>query len=286
MSDDPTGNSPPHRTWLERLTQALVGEPLDREKLLEQIRDAEQLNILDAEALSMMEGVLQVSDMQVRDVMIPRAQMVVIDSNAEPEDFVKIIVDSGHSRFPVTGDSRDDVEGILLAKDVLYYFATRRRPRVKFNMRDSMRPVVFIPESKRLNVLLRDFRTMRNHMAIVADEYGGVAGLVTIEDVLEQIVGEIDDEHDTEDAPFIRLHPNGEFTVKAITPIHEFNEQFDASFADDEFDTIGGHVVKAFGYLPTRGEVTELDGMTFKVLRADKRRIHLLRVFGVKPAAL
>jgi len=269
-----------YRTWLEKLTQALVGEPMDREKLVEQLRDAEQLNILDAEALSMIEGVLQVSDLQVRDVMIPRAQMVVIEALKAPEDFVRTIIESGHSRFPVIGDSRDDIEGILLAKDLLFYFAQTRKSREKFNLKDSIRPAVFIPESKRLNVLLRDFRSMRNHMALVADEYGGVAGLVTIEDVIEQIVGEIDDEHDTEDAPFIRHHPNGEYTVKAITPTEEFNEYFKTNHNEDEFDTVGGHVIKAFGYLPKRGEMHELGGMNFKIIRADKRRVHLLRIIG------
>jgi len=279
VSDERVTNGAGHRTWLERLTHALVGEPLDRDKLVEQLHEAEQHNILDAEALSMIEGVLQVSDTQVRDVMIPRAQMVVVEADAEPEQFVKTIIESGHSRFPVIEDSRDDVEGILLAKDMLFYFAEGGKSG-KFNMRDYMRPAVFIPESKRLNVLLRDFRSRRNHMAVVADEYGGVAGLVTIEDVLEQIVGEIDDEHDIEEAPFVNRHRNGEFTVKALTPVDEFNAYFHSDFDEEEFDTIGGVVIKAFGHLPERGEMQVVNGIHFKVLRADKRRVHLLRVTG------
>lgn len=285
MNEGQPTNGSGNRTWLEKLTQALLGEPLDRDKLVEQLRDAEQHNILDAEALSMIEGVMQVSDIQVRDVMIPRAQMVVVESDYEPDEFVKTAVESGHSRFPVVGDSRDDVEGILLAKDLLSYFASSNG-RGKFSMRDYIRPVVFIPESKRLNVLLRDFRSKRNHMAIVADEYGGVSGLVTIEDVLEQIVGEIDDEHDTEDAPFVRRHRNGEYTVKALTPIEDFNEYFNTEFSDEEFDTIGGVVIKALGRLPTRGEIKIVDGVHFKVLRADKRRVHLLRVTGIDDETL
>ena len=285
MNEGQPTNGSGNRTWLEKLTQALLGEPLDRDKLVEQLRNAEQHNILDAEALSMIEGVMQVSDIQVRDVMIPRAQMVVVESDYEPDEFVKTAVESGHSRFPVVGDSRDDVEGILLAKDLLSYFASSNG-RGKFSMRDYIRPAVFIPESKRLNVLLRDFRSKRNHMAIVADEYGGVSGLVTIEDVLEQIVGEIDDEHDTEDAPFVRRHRNGEYTVKALTSIEDFNEYFNTEFSDEEFDTIGGVVIKALGRLPTRGETKTVDGVHFKVLRADKRRVHLLRVTGIDDETL
>ena len=285
MNEGQPTNGSGNRTWLEKLTQALRGEPLDRDKLVEQLRDAEQHNILDAEALSMIEGVMQVADIQVRDVMIPRAQMVVVESDYKPDEFVKTAVESGHSRFPVVGDSRDDVEGILLAKDLLSYFASSNG-RGKFSMRDYIRPAVFIPESKRLNVLLRDFRSKRNHMAIVADEYGGVSGLVTIEDVLEQIVGEIDDEHDTEDAPFVRRHRNGEYTVKALTPIEDFNEYFNTEFSGEEFDTIGGVVIKALGRLPTRGEIKIVDGVHFKILRADKRRVHLLRVTGIDDETL
>ena len=277
MTDGHLPNGPGNRTWLERLSHVLHGDTLDREKLLEQLRAAESHNIFDADAFSMIEGVLQVADMQVRDVMVPNAQMKVIESDAPPEAFIKTVVDSGHSRFPVIGDSRDDVEGILLAKDLLDYFAQGEN-RGRFSLRDYLRPAVFIPESKRLNVLLKDFRSKRNHMAIVADEYGGIAGLVTIEDVLEQIVGEIDDEHDIEDEPFIQPLRNGEHTVMAITPIEEFNEFFATSIDDDEFDTIGGVVVNALGHLPKRGETQAVSGLSFKVLRADRRRVHLFQV--------
>jgi magnesium and cobalt transporter len=274
------GSSTP--SWLARLNKVLSGEPQDREQLIDLLRDAEKRNLVDAQALAMIEGVLQVSEMQVRDIMVPRAQMVVVNSDSHPDDFIAPVTESGHSRFPVIGDNRDEVEGILLAKDLLGYYA--RGEAQEFDMDDAMRPAVFIPESKRLNVLLREFRESRNHIAIVVDEYGGVAGLVTIEDVLEQIVGEIDDEHDTEDDNFIRRLDNGEYTVKAITPIEDFNESFKTNFSDDEFDTIGGVVIKGFGRLPKRGETTRIGGVTFKVLRADKRRVHLLRVLSVERA--
>jgi len=279
MADDHSPNGSGHRTWLERLSQVLHGETLDRDKLLEHLRDAEHHNILDADAFSMIEGVLQVADIQVRDVMVPNAQMKVIESDESPDVFIKTVVDSGHSRFPVIGDSRDDVEGILLAKDLLDYFA-RGEKRGKFSLRDYLRPAVFIPESKRLNVLLKDFRSKRNHMAIVADEYGGIAGLVTIEDVLEQIVGEIDDEHDIEEEAFIQPLRNGEHTVMAITPIDEFNEFFKTTIDDGEFDTIGGVVVNALGHLPKRDETLTVSGLHFRVVRADRRRVHLLQVSG------
>jgi magnesium and cobalt transporter len=263
------------RSWLERLGQVLSGEPQDREDLVALLRDAERRNLFDAEVLAMIEGALQVGEMQVRDIMVPRAEMVVVQVDAPPEAFVSEVIESGHSRFPVIGDNRDEVEGILLAKDLLAYFAGDEG---KFDIDDVMRPVVYIPESKRLNVLLRDFRESRNHMAIVVDEYGGVAGLVTIEDVLEQIVGEIDDEHDTEEGGDIRKLSSGEYVVKARTHIEDFNEYFGTGYSDEEFDTIGGLVIKSFGHLPKRGETRDIDGMGFRVLRADKRRVHLLSV--------
>ena len=267
------------RTWLDRISQALSSEPQNREELVLLLRDAEKRNLIDVEVLAMIEGALQVGEMQVRDIMIPRAQMVVVQEDIPPEEFVAEVIESGHSRFPVIGDNRDEVRGILLAKDLLAYFARDTGDtRDGFDMDDAMRPAVFIPESKRLNVLLREFRQSRNHMAIVVDEYGGVAGLVTIEDVLEQIVGEIDDEHDTEVGQDIRRLGNGEFVVKARTPIEDFNEYFNTSFSDQEFDTIGGLVIKSLGHLPKRGESGEIGGMHFRVLRADKRRVHLLRV--------
>lgn len=277
---DSNGSGTP--SWLARLNKVVSGEPQDREQLIDLLRDAEKRNLVDAQALAMIEGVLQVGEMHVRDIMVPRAQMVVVSSDSQPDDFIASVTESGHSRFPVIGDNRDEVEGILLAKDLLGYYA--RGEAREFDMDDAMRPAVFIPESKRLNVLLREFRENRNHMAIVVDEYGGVSGLVTIEDVLEQIVGEIDDEHDTEEDSFIRRLGNGEYTVKAITPIEDFNEYFKSDFSNDEFDTIGGVVIKGFGRLPRRGETMRIGGVTFKVLRADKRRVHLLRVLSVERA--
>lgn len=284
MNEDHTAeqNGSGTPSWLARLNKVLSGEPQDREQLIDVLRDAEKRNLVDAQALAMIEGVLQVGEMQVRDIMVPRAQMVVVQADSQPDEIIGPVTESGHSRFPVIGDSRDEVEGILLAKDILGYYA--RGETREFDMDDAMRPAVFIPESKRLNVLLREFRENRNHMAIVVDEYGGVAGLVTIEDVLEQIVGEIDDEHDIEEGSFIRRLGKGEYTVKAITPIEDFNEAFKTSFSDEEFDTIGGLVIKAFGRLPRRGETVRIDGVTFKVLRADKRRVHLLRVLSVERA--
>ena len=263
-------------TWLERLSQALLIEPKDREQLTTLLRNAQQRNLLDADALSMIEGVLDVSEMQARDIMIPRSQMVVVKQDVPPDEFLPVIIDSAHSRFPVIGDNRDEVIGILLAKDLLSYYA--QTDRESFNIRDILRPAVFIPESKRLNVLLKDFRANRNHMAIVVDEYGGIAGLVTIEDVLEQIVGEIEDEHDFEEDLYIVKHSDTRYTAKALTPIEDFNAEFNADFSDDEFDTIGGLLISNFGHVPARGEETTIGRFMFKILRADSRRIHLLQV--------
>lgn len=263
------------KPWLERLALLLSGEPKDREDLVQILRDAEKRELFDHQALAMIEGALQVADMQVRDIMIPRSEMVVVDRDEPPESFVDTVVKSGHSRFPVIGENRDEVPGILLAKDLLSYFAGSGE---RFSMRDAMRPAVFVPESKRLNVLLADFRASRNHMAIVVDEYSGVSGLVTIEDVLEQIVGEIDDEHDTDDERFIKQLRSGDYVVKARTPIEDFNEYFETALDDSEFDTIGGLVVRTFGYLPDRDDECRLSDMRFTVLRADQRRVHLLRV--------
>ena len=264
------------RNWFEILSQVLLREPKDRTELTRLLREAQQRNLLDFDALSMIEGVLEVSEMQVRDVMIPRTQMAVINHDDSPEKFLPLIIESAHSRFPVIGDNRDEVLGVLLAKDLLPYFAQQEQQ--PFNIRDILRPAVFIPESKRLNVLLRDFRANRNHMAIVVDEYGGIAGLVTIEDVLEQIVGDIEDEHDIEDDMYIIKHSDTRYTAKALTPIEEFNEQFSVNFPEDEFDTIGGLLTHQFGRMPKRGEVTTIDGFRFKVLRADSRRIYLLQI--------
>jgi magnesium and cobalt transporter len=264
------------RSWLGRLTRALSGEPDTREDLIEYLRGAQQNGLLDADALAMIEGVLEVSEMQVRDIMIPRAQMVVVERDASLAEILPTITESAHSRFPVIGENKDEVIGILLAKDLLPYFLNGRAE--EFNVRDIIRPAVFIPESKRLNVLLKEFRLSRNHIALVVNEYGGIDGLVTIEDVLEQIVGEIADEHDVEDQQFILKHGENNYTVKALTPIEEFNEYFGSNFSDQEFDTIGGLVMHEFGRLPRRGEVRRIGRFRFKVLHADSRRIHLLQV--------
>ena len=263
--------------WLERIGQSLLGEPRDRHQLLAVLRDAAQRGLLGPDVLAMLEGALQVSEMRVRDVMVPRAQMVMLDMDSSWEELLRVVIDSAHSRFPVFRETRDDIEGILLAKDILPYLAAQTTDA--FPIRERMRPAVFIPEIKRLNVLLREFRSSRNHMAIVVDEYGGVAGLVTIEDVLEQIVGEIDDEHDAEGGSgFVNRHSATEFTLKALMPIEDLNDTFGCRFADDEFGSVGGLLLKAFGHLPCAGESVILDGLHFEVLNADGRRIHLVKV--------
>ena len=244
--------------------------------MIRMLRTAERQGLLNTDALGMIEGALAVADLQVRDIMIPRTGMVVVEHDKRPEEFVEAVIESGHSRFPVIGDGRDDVDGILLAKDLLRYFALERRR--DFDLRDAMRPAMFVPESKRLNVLLREFRASRNHMAIVVNEWGGLAGLVTIEDVLEQIVGEIDDEHDIDEEGFFEQVKPDEFLVKALMPVEDFNAEFGVAFDEDEFDTVGGVVVKAFGYLPERGEELTLGDLRFSVQRADRRRVHVFRV--------
>ncbi len=260
--------------WLERLGALLMREPEDRNQLVDLLHAAYERNLLDADALSMIEGVLQVSETPVRDIMIPRSQMDVIDINDPPEKFLPFMIATAHSRFPVIDKDRDDVIGILLAKDMLRYYAGEE-PQV----RDMLRPAVFIPESKRLNVLLKEFRANRNHIAIVVDEYGGVAGLVTIEDVLEQIVGEIEDEFDfDEHEDNIIGDRHGRFRVKALTEIADFNEALGTHFSDEDYDTVGGLVIHAFGRLPKRGETVTLDGIKFQVLRADSRRLYSLLV--------
>ena len=280
MSEDRSGSSDkenkPQKSWLERLGQALQGDLKDLDQLLEVLHEAHRNQVIDIDALAMIEGVLQVADMQVRDIMIPRSQMTVIERYAEPSEILRTVIESAHSRFPAVGDNKDDMIGILLAKDLLPYFLEGDKPRL--NIRDILRPAVIIPESKRLNVLLKEFRANRNHMAIVVDEYGGVAGLVTIEDVLEQIVGEIEDEHDFEEDTFILPHQNQTATVKGITPIEDFNSHFATNYSDEEFDTIGGLVINQLGHLPKRGEIIELGNLQFRVLRATNRQVHLLEV--------
>jgi magnesium and cobalt transporter len=259
---------------LERLSAFIMREPEDREQLIELLHAAHERNLLDSDALSMIEGVLQVSELNARDIMIPRSQMDVIDINEPPDKFIPLVIQTAHSRFPVTGENKDDIIGILLAKDLLRYYAGEE----EFDVREMLRPAVFIPESKPLNVLLKEFRKNRNHIAIVVDEYGGVAGLVTIEDVLEQIVGEIEDEYDDDAEDNIVQDRSGLYRVKAVTEIADFNEKFGTTFSDEEFDTIGGLVLQRFGRVPRRGEEVAMDGYTFKVLRADSRRVYLLEV--------
>jgi magnesium and cobalt transporter len=262
--------------WLKRLTQGLAAEPQDRAELLTLLRDAGERGLVDTDALSMIEGVLDVSDLQVRDIMVPRAQMVFIRRDERAAAILPKVVESGHSRFPVMDEDRDDIVGILLAKDLLRLTVEKRE---RFDIREFMRPALFVPESKRLNVLLREFRRNRNHMAIVVDEYGGVSGLVTIEDVIEQIVGEIDDEYDVEDDQNIRRDAERQFTVRGVTRIAEFNEFFGAQLSEEQgFDTVAGLVMKQLGHLPRRGESASIDGFEFRVLRADRRRIEALRV--------
>jgi magnesium and cobalt transporter len=279
---DPDEGDEPRPSLLERLTALLTREPEDRNELLDLLRGAFERRLLDADALSMIEGVLNVSEMTVRDVMIPRSQMDCVSIEDEPESFIPFVLETRHSRFPVIGESKDDVVGILLAKELLNYY---RNPE-GFSVRDTLRPAVFVPESKRLNVLLREFRSNRNHIAIVVDEYGGVSGLVTIEDVLEQIVGDIEDEYDfdeTEDN--IIAEGGGRFRVKAQTEIADFNGRFGSQLADDAVDTVGGLVVHAFGRLPKRGDMVTIGEFRFRIVRADSRRIHTLQVEKIAAAA-
>ena len=264
--------------WLERLSHLLMREPDDREQLIELLHASFEKSLIDADALAMIEGVLQVSETQVRDVMIPRSQMDVIDITQTPDEFIPFVIETAHSRFPVIDDNKNDIIGILLAKDLLRYYAGE-----DFDVRDMLRPAVFIPESKRLNVLLKEFRSNRNHIAIVVDEYGGVAGMITIEDVLEQIVGDIEDEYDfdeTEDN--IIRDTQGRYRVKALTEISDFNEVLGTEFSDEEFSTIGGLIVSQFGHLPKRGETITFNHLKFTALRADSRRLHSVLIEEVK----
>ena len=263
--------------WLKRITQSFSGEPQDREELLAVLREAGERGLIDSEALTMLEGVLEVGDIQVRDIMVPRAQMVCVRREDPSQTIMPIVVESGHSRFPVMDGDRDDIVGILLAKDLLRLCISDQDER--FDIREYMRPAVFVPESKRLNVLLKDFRRNRHHMAIVVDEYGGVSGLVTIEDVMEQIVGEIDDEFDVEEDLNIRKDADRQYTVRGVTRIDEFNEYFGSELSEEEgFDTVAGLMMKELGRLPRRGESANIAGFEFRVARADRRRIDALRV--------
>jgi len=281
MSEDDSTPAPEgaekRRSWIDRIGAALSGEPTTREDLVELLRDAQADGLIAADTLNMMEGAIAVSDLTVGDVMIPRAQMVALPGDERLPELMKHVVESGHSRFPVHGEDKDEILGILLAKDLLRGLAADNGPA---SVRELLRPAVLIPESKKLNVLLREFRQSRNHMAIVIDEYGGVAGLVTIEDVLEQIVGEIDDEHDEADdaSTLIAAQADGQYAIDALTPIGDFNERFGADFDDDEYDTIGGLVTAAIGHLPEAGEELTLGRFSFRVARADARRLHALHL--------
>ncbi|MBP8098251.1 MAG: CBS domain-containing protein [Arenimonas sp.] len=271
MSEDPDSHPHERRSWLERLSLAFSGEPQNREDLIEILRDARENGLIGSDTLKMLEGALAVSELQVGDIMLTRSQMVSLPADEPFMDLMKMVVESGHSRFPVHGEDKDEILGILLAKDLLRGIVADGGPG---QIRELLRPAVLIPESKRLNVLLKEFRLSRNHMAIVVDEHGGVAGLVTIEDVLEQIVGQIDDEHDdAAESTLISAQPDGQFAVDALTPIADFNDQFGADFPDDEYDTVGGLVTSAIGHLPEAGEELRLGRFHFRVGRADRRRV-------------
>lgn len=275
MSDDSSSSSkPPQRSWRERLNHFLHPEPQDKSELLEVLEEAVTHQLIDPGALEMIEGVIDVSEMQVRDIMVPRSQMIVVEIDTPPEQFIPVIKQSGHSRFPVISETRDQIKGILLAKDLIdINFRDNTNP---FDLNTIMRPAYFVPESKRLDALLRDFRQKSSHMAVVVDEYGGVAGLVTIEDILEEIVGDIVDEHDTNEDAYIKKTAQSTFLIKALTPIEDFNEYFDLELSDDDFDTIGGLVTQTLGHLPKRGETVTITPFEFKIIHADNRRIRLM----------
>jgi len=281
MNEDPPSsnngstNGSGGKTWLERLGRMFGADPRSRQDLLDVLREAAERGLIEAETLKMIEGALEVDELQVRDAMIPRSQMVVIHKGDSLEDVLPVIIESGHSRFPVVGEDKDEIQGILLAKDLLQLVA---RDSAEVRLNDLVREPVIIPESKRLNVLLREFRLNKNHMAIVVDEYGGVAGLITIEDVLEEIVGDIDDEHDAETVEDIQALEDGRYLVQALTTIDDFNEAFGSGFSDEEFDTIGGLVVSEFGRVPEVEEQIELGGWRFRVTAADDRRLHAMEV--------
>ncbi len=284
MNDDAENESSHQKTtsapkgWLGRLSQALLREPQTLEELMDMLREATQQGIIENNALQMLEGVLSVAKLQARDIMVPRSQMVVVEADEPLAVFLPRITESGHSRFPVIAENRDEVIGLLLAKDLLSYDLHHPEASNHLQLQSILRKVVFIPESKRVDVLLREFRMQFNHMAIVIDEYGGVSGLITIEDILEEIVGEIEDEYDNDEEENILEHDELNFTIKALTPIAEFNDYFNAQFSDEEFDTIGGLLIAQFGHLPKRGESIVLNDFHFKVLLADNRRVKTLEL--------
>ena len=275
MNDDPGSTSgPAHRSWWDRLGHMFSGEPRNRIELIEELRAAQTNGLLSADTLTMVEGAIKVTELSVDDVMVPRAQIVMLAAESSLSEMLAVVVESGHSRFPVHGEDKDDILGILLAKDLLKFFGDTSQ----FDILAILRPAVLIPESMRLNVLLAEFRLTRNHMAVVMDEYGGVAGLITIEDVLEQIVGEIDDEHDDEEPELMHEQPGGDGSVSALTPIAEFHENTSADFSDEEYDTVGGMVTSEFGHLPEVGEEVLIDTYLFHVTEADDRRVQAFRV--------
>lgn len=280
MTEDHSSTNPGRKSWLERVADTFAGEPKDRQDLKEILSEAHDNEILDQEAFRIIEGALNVSELHVRDIMIPRSQMISVESGKSIEDILPSIIESGHSRFPVTGENSDEVIGVLLAKDLLSLGSKTKFNTEKMSkqLKDIIRPATFVPESKRLNILLNEFRANRYHLAMVVDEYGGIAGLVTIEDVLEEIVGEIDDEHDSEEQPNIKELGSSQFAVDALTPIEEFNDYFELNLSDDEFDTIGGIVSHEFGRLPKRDESIEIEKLNFRILNADDRRVKLLQV--------
>ncbi|MES1191549.1 MAG: transporter associated domain-containing protein [Steroidobacter sp.] len=284
MNDESERDSGKTGRWIQRIAESLSGDPRDVDELLEVLGEARERGIIDDDAFAMLQGVFDVSEQHVRDIMVPRSQMVVINREDSLEDILPMVIESGHSRFPVVGEDRDKVVGILLAKDLLRVVQEQQYDEDRhFDIKECLRNAVFVPESKRLNVLLKDFKANHNHIAIVVDEYGGVAGLVTIEDVLEQIVGDIGDEYDIDDE--LNIHREGlqQFTVRAQTRIDEFNEFFGTQYSDEEFDTIGGVLLNHLGRLPRRGEGFAMDGFEFRVLRGDRRRIELLRITTPKP---
>ncbi|MFL2503779.1 MAG: HlyC/CorC family transporter [Candidatus Azotimanducaceae bacterium] len=267
------------KSWLERLSQALASEPSSRSELIDLLRASQERELIDVDALKIIEGALTVADKQVREIMIPRSQVVFIKADQKPSEFLPVVIGSGHSRFPVIGEGEDEILGILLAKDLLPLALSDKESA--FQLKTSLRSHASIPESKRLDVLLQEFRAARNHLAVVYDEYGGVSGIVTIEDVLEQIVGDIEDEYDFEEKGSIKEHNDGTYSVRALTDIDDFNEYFDTSLSTEEFETVGGVVTHAFGHLPSRGEEVQIDEFCFKVLNADGRRVHLFKVFRI-----
>jgi magnesium and cobalt transporter len=281
MSEDNSNGDSGNHSWIGKLKEVFTDSVDDCPDLLRVLRKAQQNKVIDADLLSIIEGALQVSEMQVRDIMIPRSQVVSVKATATPEEILPIVIEAQHSRFPVIGDSLDEVIGILLAKDLLPLALDKSR---RFDIKDVLRPATFVPESKRLNHLLKEFRENRNHMAIVIDEYGDLAGLCTIEDVLEQIVGDIEDEHDVDEEIFIKSLDAGKHTVKALTPIEEFNDYFNCQFPEEDFDTIGGLVLSHFGRIPQRDESITIGPYMFKVLNADNRQIRLLQVSSNAPA--